>query len=91
MRMIAREWQGIVQRQRTDVLLENLLQDFHLLLLQCCHHIHTISQTLREGPYTNTNSHVTGVFRIYKQFLQNCEGVFGGLRVCINPAYHSFL
>lgn len=42
-----------IKRVERD-LLKNLLQDFHLLLLQLCHHVHTISQTLWEGPYTHT-------------------------------------
>lgn len=29
--------------------LENLLQDFHLLLLQLCHHVHPVGETLGKG------------------------------------------
>lgn len=75
-----RQWHGIVQRRGANVLLENLLQDFHLLLLQRCHHIHAISQTLWEGPYTHTNSHVTGVFSV------NMSSLYKTVKVCLVPS-----
>lgn len=73
-------------RGRTSDLLENLLQDFHLLLLQLCHHVHTISQTLWEGPYTHR--HITcGYISCVFLFVSVCSGVC----MCVNLAYRSFL
>lgn len=55
----------------SSVLLENLLKDFHLLLLQLCHHIHTVCQTLWEGPYIHRHT-----ISIYQQCLSVCVNVF---------------
>lgn len=48
-----KHWRSQIPQEWQSDLLKNLLQDFHLLLLQLCHDVHTISQTLWEGPYTH--------------------------------------
>lgn len=48
-----------------SVLLENLLQDFHLLLLQLGHHINTISETLWKSPCTHRQHTLLLYFQIY--------------------------
>lgn len=39
------------QTKRQKDSLKDLLQNFHFLMLQFCHYIHTICETLWEGPY----------------------------------------
>lgn len=73
-------WQRLQICHWGCVLLENLLQDPHLLLLQLCHHVHTVRQTLGKSPYTHI--HITSSIAWF-----GC--VCLSVSVCVLIAYRS--